>query len=76
MSIFRYAVVFMGREWRILSNRRSFGHFRSSESARAIAESLAREAVDEGHAAELLVQEPFGKLEPAPVPPRPQLPLG
>lgn len=62
MANFRYAVIQVGHEWRVASNRRSFGHFRSSTSALAIAESLAREAAGEGHVAELLVQEPFGRL--------------
>lgn len=64
---FRYAVIQVGHEWRVASNRRSFGHFRSSRSALVIAESLAREAADEGHATELLVQEPFGRLSQIPL---------
>ncbi len=62
MATFRYAVIWAGHEWRIVSNRRSIGHFRSSETALVIAEGLAREAADEGHETELLLQEPFGKL--------------
>ena len=64
MTTFRYAVIWSGHEWRIVSNRRSIGHFRSSDSALAIAESLAREATEEGHESELLLQEEFGQLKP------------
>lgn len=68
MATFRYAVVWAGHEWRIVSNRRSIGHFRSSDTAMTIAESLAREAVEEGHDTELLMQEQFGQLFIVPLP--------
>ena len=53
---FSYAVITCGDEWRVLTARRQFGHFRRQASAWAVVVELAKEAVASGHKVELYVQ--------------------
>lgn len=59
---FRYAVVWVGVEWRIVCARRAMGHFTSRDLALVAASRLAREAVQAGHPAEVLLQSESGEL--------------
>ena len=61
---FRYAVVLVGVEWRIIGARRAMGHFPSSETALVAAANLARLALEAGHRAEVLLQSESGELTP------------
>lgn len=59
---FRYAVIWVGVEWRIVCARRAMGHFTSRDLALNAASSLAREAILAGHLAEILLQSENGEL--------------
>jgi hypothetical protein len=61
---FRYAVVMVGVEWRVVGARRAMGHFATRDMALSAAGALAREAVEAGHHAEVLVQSESGELTP------------
>ena len=61
---FRYAVVMVGPEWRIIGARRAMGHFASREMALTAAANLARQASEAGHRAEVLLQSESGELTP------------
>lgn len=61
---FRYAVVRVGPEWRIIGARRAMGHFPTRETALLAAANLAREASESGHLAEVLLQSDSGELTP------------
>lgn len=63
---FRYAVVRMGPEWKVVGARRAMGHFASRDLALIAAGNLAREAFLAGHRAEVLVQSESGELTPLP----------
>ncbi len=66
-AAFRYAVIRVGPEWRVVGARRAIGHFPDRETALAAAGALAREALDSGHRAEVLIQSETGELTPAPL---------
>ena len=59
---FRYAVVWVGVEWRVVSARRAMGRFTSRDLALIAASSLAREATLAGHLAQVLLQSESGEL--------------
>lgn len=59
---FRYAVVMVGEEWRIIGARRAMGHFQTRETALVAAANLARQALEAGHRAEVLLQSESGEL--------------
>lgn len=61
---FRYAVVLIGVEWRVVGARRTMGHFATRGMALSAAGALAREAVEAGHRAEVLLQSESGELTP------------
>lgn len=63
MATIRYAVLRVGREWRVVCERRQIGHFRTQGQAVKAGAQLAREAVSSGHAVEFMVQGPTGLLE-------------
>ncbi len=76
---FRYAVVRVGPEWKVVGARRAIGHFATRDLALAAARNLALLVVDEGHPAEVLVQSESGeltrlKLHPPPDPETPVQP--
>ena len=52
----RYAVIACGQEWRVVSGRAQIGHFETRVEALAVAINLTKEALAEGHEAELLAQ--------------------
>ena len=60
--MFRYAILRMDTEWKIVCARRRIGHFPSFESARAVACGLASGALECGHEAEILTQNDAGRL--------------
>jgi hypothetical protein len=64
MAMFRYAVLWMHSEWKIVCARRRMGHFATSDAAVVAARKLAHTAVEGGHQAELLMQGPTGELSP------------
>ncbi len=53
---FSYAVISCSGEWRILTERRQFGHFHRRASAWALAVELAKEASASGHRVALYLQ--------------------
>lgn len=55
-STLRYAVIACGEEWRVVSGRAQIGHFVTRAEALAVAINLTKEALAEGHEAELLAQ--------------------
>ena len=59
---FRYAVVMVGPEWRVICARRAMGHFLTRETALTAAANLARQASEAGHRAEVLLQSESGEL--------------
>lgn len=59
---FRYAVVLVGPEWRIIGARCAMGHFSTREMALIAAANLARQASEAGHLAEVLLQSESGEL--------------
>ena len=64
---FRYAVVRVGPEWRIVGPRRAMGHFATRDLALTAAGNLAREAFLAGHRAEVLLQSESGELTALPL---------
>jgi len=62
MAILRYAVLQVGREWRVVCARRRMGHFATRTQAVEAGARLAREAVQSGHEVEFLVQDRTGFL--------------
>ncbi len=67
MAMFRYAVLRMNAEWKIVCARRRIGHFSTSEAAVDTLRKLAQVAENAGHQVELLVQRPTGELFPIPL---------
>jgi hypothetical protein len=67
MATFRYAVLRMNTEWKIVCERRHIGHFATSEAAVETLRKLAAVAGAEGHTVELLLQGPAGELHPIPL---------
>ncbi|MCF8504419.1 MAG: hypothetical protein K9G59_05855 [Caulobacter sp.] len=67
---FRYAVVRIGPEWRVVCARRAMGHFTTRDAALNAAGGLAREALLAGHVAEVLVQSESGELQATSFSPR------
>jgi hypothetical protein len=67
MAMFRYAVLRMNAEWKIVCARRRIGHFTTSESAVDTLRKLAKVADEAGHQVEMLVQGPAGELFPIPL---------
>jgi hypothetical protein len=63
MATIRYAVLRVGREWRVVCERRQIGHFRTQAQAVMAGAQLAREAVSSGHVVEFMLQGPTGLLE-------------
>jgi len=63
---FRYAVVRVGPEWKVVGPRRAMGHFATRDLALVAAGNLAREAFLSGHRAEVLLQSESGELTPLP----------
>lgn len=59
---FRYAVVRVGPEWRVVGARRAIGHFATPELAVDAAANLARQAFLAGHQAEVFLQSEGGEL--------------
>ena len=59
---FRYAVVRVANEWKVVGARRAMGHFATRDLALAAAGNLAREAILAGHRAEVLLQSESGEL--------------
>ena len=74
MATIRYAVLQVGREWRVVCERRQIGHFRIQAQAVKAGAQLAREAVSSGHAVEFMLQGPTGLLEAQCFMPRPDAP--
>jgi hypothetical protein len=68
MAMFRYAILRMGREWKIVCARRRIGHFPTAQSAQAAARELAAAARECGHQSEILLQGPAGDLSPVEAP--------
>jgi hypothetical protein len=64
MAVFRYAVLRMGDEWKIVTGGARIGHFRTRQLALQAGARLAREASLLGHEVELLVQDERGGLLP------------
>ena len=62
MAMFRYAILRMDTEWKIVCARRRIGHFFTYESAMAAALELAAAAIESGHEAEVLAQTAAGRL--------------
>jgi hypothetical protein len=62
MTLFRYAVVQLGDEWKVLSERRRIGAFPTRQLAMQAGARLAREAAASGREVELLVQGASGEL--------------
>lgn len=62
MAILRYAILQVGREWRVVCARRRMGHFSSRAQAVEAGARLAREAVASGHQVEFMVQDRTGLL--------------
>ena len=60
--MFRYAILRMDTEWKIVCARRRIGHFPTYESALAVARELASGALECGHEAEILTQNAAGRL--------------
>lgn len=60
--MFRYAILRMDTEWKIVCARRRIGHFPSFESALSAARELAAAALECGHEAEILTQNDAGRL--------------
>jgi hypothetical protein len=52
----RFAVISCGDEWRLVNERRQFGHFHRRASAWAMAVELAKEASASGHRVTLYLQ--------------------
>jgi hypothetical protein len=61
---FSYAAVRVGPVWRVVCARRPIGHFTSCDLALSAAHALARQAVEAGHAAEVLLQSESGEMIP------------
>jgi hypothetical protein len=70
MTTLRYAVLEVGREWRVVCERRHIGHFPDRDQAVRAGAHLAREAVASGHAVEFMVQDGAGELFAESFPPR------
>lgn len=64
MMSFRYAVVQVGPVWKVVCSRKAIGHFVNQDMALSAANALAREAMGEGHHAEVLIQSESGELTP------------
>jgi hypothetical protein len=62
MTTLRYAVLKVGKEWRVVCERRQIGHFPTRAAAVSAGAALAREGVGCGHAVEFMVQSPAGLL--------------
>jgi hypothetical protein len=70
----RYAVIAASSGWRVVSGRRQIGQFACRADALAVAVNLTKQALAEGHDAELLAQpmdgdfslRPLFATEPAP----------
>lgn len=62
MAVLRYAVLQVGREWRVVCARRRIGRFATRAQAVRAGAGLAREAVASGHEVEFLVQDAAGML--------------
>jgi hypothetical protein len=62
--MFRYAILRMETEWKIVCARRRIGHFPTYESALFVARELASNALECGHEAEILTQNDAGRLFP------------
>jgi hypothetical protein len=62
MSVMRFAIMQLGQEWKVVSSRRTLGHFADYESAFAVGASLVQEAKDCGHTVEFLVQAKSGEV--------------
>ena len=60
--MFRYAILRMDTEWKIVCARRRIGHFPTYESALSAARELASAALECGHEAEILTQNDAGRL--------------
>ena len=54
--MFRYAILRMDTEWKIVCARRRIGHVFTYQSAMAAALELAAAAIESGHEAEILTQ--------------------
>lgn len=65
--LFRYAVIRVGPEWKVVGARRAMGHFATRDLALTAAGNLAREAFLAGHRAEVLLQSESGELTPLPI---------
>lgn len=63
-SSFRYAVVQVGPVWKVVCARKAMGHFNNQDMALTAAHALAREAMNEGHLVEVLIQSETGELVP------------
>jgi hypothetical protein len=68
MPTISYAVVRSGEEWRILTAKRLLGHYNTVERALLVGARLTRQALDAGHPAELLLENPAGLLVRQPTP--------
>jgi hypothetical protein len=62
MSIMRYAVLRVGAEWRVVCARRRIGRYTTRARAVEAGARLAREAVEPGHAVEIMMQDHTGLL--------------
>jgi hypothetical protein len=60
--MFRYAILRMDTEWKIVCARRRIGHFPTYEGAMSAAQALASTALEDGHEAEILTQTAAGRL--------------
>jgi hypothetical protein len=57
-----YAVLKIGREWRVVCERRHIGHYDTRNEALSLGASLVRQAIESGCEAELLAVDAVGKL--------------
>ena len=64
VAMFRYAILRMDTEWKIVCARRRIGHFPTYESALSAGRELACTALECGHEAEILIQNDAGRLSP------------
>jgi len=62
LKTIRYAVLSIGAEWRIVTDRHHIGHFASRARAFETALRIAQEASRSGHRAEILYADQGGEL--------------
>lgn len=70
-KLLRYAVIYSGSVWRVLSARAQIGRYPSRAEAMAVAVKLTRQALEAGQMSELYAQDEAGDFALHPLfPPR------